>query len=32
MIAETKNEQTKEKLYFLDHIMDQMIRMEEIMK
>lgn len=32
MIGETENEQTKEKLRFLDHVMDQMLRIEEIAK
>ena len=32
MIGETNNEQTKEKLRFLDHVMDQMIRIEQIVK
>lgn len=32
MMGKTENEQTKEKLRFLDHIMEQMIRIEEIAK
>lgn len=32
MIGKTENEQTKEKLRFLDHVMDQMLRIEEIAK
>lgn len=32
MMGKTENEQTKEKLRFLDHVMDQMLRIEEITK
>lgn len=32
MIGKTGNEQTKEKLRFLDHVMDQMIRIDQIVK
>lgn len=32
MMGKTENEQTKEKLRFLDHVMDQMLRIEKIAK
>ena len=32
MMGKTENEQTKEKLRFLDHVMEQMLRIEEIAK
>ena len=32
MMGKTENEQTKEKLRFLDHIMEQMLRIKEIAK
>lgn len=32
MIGKTENEQTKEKLRFLDHVMDQMLHIEKIAK
>lgn len=32
MIGKTENEQTKEKLRFLDHVMEQMLRIEEVVK
>lgn len=32
MMGKTENEQTKEKLRFLDHVMEQMLRIAEIAK
>ena len=32
MMGKTENEHTKEKLRFLDHVMEQMLRIEEIAK
>lgn len=32
MIGKTDNEQTKEKLRFLNHVMDQMLHIEEIVR